>query len=166
MRPRIRTVEEFYAHALAIELEAAERYAEFEKYFRGRGEVVLAGLCANIGRMEGEHFRELVAASRHLTLPAIEPNAYQWLEAGSPEAPARELFYRVASPRDLLEIALQAEVNALAFFHNVALTGDNPEVCKLARQMAEEEKQHVVWVRNAREYHAVDPGQKARAPNP
>jgi hypothetical protein len=127
---------------------------------------VLAGLCGNIGRMEGQHFRELVAASRHLPLPAIAPGAYKWLEAGSPEAPAREFFYRVATPRHLLEIALKAEINALAFFHNVSLTSDNVEVCALARQMAEEEKEHVVWVRNALEYHPVDAGQKAPAANP
>ena len=155
MARRIRTVEEFYAHALAIELEAAERYTEFEAWFRDRGEEVLAGLCFNIGRMEGEHFRELVAASRHLQLPAIDPGHYKWLESGSPEAPAREFFYRVASPRHLLEIALQAELNALAFFQHVGLTSDHPEVCALARQMAEEEKEHVVWVRNALEYHPV-----------
>lgn len=153
MPRRIRTVEEFYAHALAIEREAAERYSEFEAYFRDRGEEVLAGLCANVGRMEGEHFRELVAASRHLQLPAIDPGAYQWLEAGSPEAPAREFFYRVAGPRHLLEVALQGELNAFAFFQHVAVTSDNAEVCALARQMAEEEKQHVLWVRNALEYH-------------
>lgn len=153
MPRRIQTVEEFYAHALAIELEAAERYAEFETYFRDRGEVVLAGLCANLGRVEGEHFRELVAASRHLRLPAIAPGDYKWLEAGSPEAPAREFFYRIATPRHLLEIALQAEVNAFAFFQHVGLTSDSVEVCALARQMAEEEKQHAVWVRHALEYH-------------
>jgi rubrerythrin len=166
MRKPIKTVEEFYAHALAIELEAAERYAEFEAYFRDRGEIVLAGLCGNIGRMEGQHFRELVAASRHLRLPAIDPGAYKWLEAGSPEAPAREFFYRVATPRHLLEVALQGEVNALAFFHNVALTSDSREVCALAQQMAEEEKAHVVWVRNALEYHPVDAGQRPAAANP
>lgn len=153
MRQPIRTVEEFYAHALAIELEAAERYAEFEGYFRDRGEEVIAGLCANIGRMEADHFRELVAASRHLQLPAIDPGGYAWLGAGSPEAPAREFFYRVATPRHLLEIALQAEMNAFAFFQHVGLTSDSVEVCRLARQMAEEEHEHAVWVRNALEYH-------------
>ena len=153
MRKPISTVEEFYAHALAIELEAAERYAEFEAYFRDRDEVVLAGLCASIGRMEGEHFRELVAASKHLQLPAIDPGGYKWLDAGSPEAPAREFFYRVATPRHLLEVALQAEMNAFAFFQHVGLTSDSVEVCALAQQMAAEEKEHVVWVRNALEYH-------------
>ena len=166
MRHRIRTVGEFYAHALAIELEAAERYAEFEAYFRDRGEEVLAGLCRNIGRMEGEHFRELAAASRHLQLPAIDTGAYRWLEAGSPEAPAREFFYRVATPRHLLEIALKAEMNAFFFFQHVGLTSDSAEVCALARQMAEEERDHIVWVRNALEYQPIDAGQKAAAANP
>jgi rubrerythrin len=156
MRTPIGTIEEFYAHALAIELEAAERYAEFEAYFRNRGDVVLAGLCANIGRMEGEHFRELVAASRHLQLPTIDPGGYKWLEAGSPEAPARELFYRMATPRHLLEVALQAEMNAFVFFQNVEMTSDSVEVCALARQMAEEEREHLIWVRNALEYQKAE----------
>ena len=153
MRKPISTVEEFYAHALAIEVEAAERYAEFEEYFGQRGEVVLAGLCANIGRMEGQHFRELATASRHLQLPAIDPTRYKWLEGRSPEAPARDLFFRVASPRHLLEVALQAEMNAFAFFQHVGITSDSVEVCALARQMAAEEMEHVAWVRNALEYH-------------
>lgn len=153
----IRSVEEFYAHALAIEHEAAQRYGEFEAWFRDRGEDILAGLCGNMARMEGDHFRELVAASRHLRLPAIGAADYAWLDASSPEAPACELFYRVAHPRHLLEIALRAEINAAAFFEHIGLTSDSPEVCALARQMAAEERQHVLWVRNALEYHPVAP---------
>ena len=54
MRKAIKGVEEFYAHAIAIEREAMERYAEFEAWFRDRGEEVLAGLCANLARMEAD----------------------------------------------------------------------------------------------------------------
>ena len=166
MRKPISTVEDFYAHALAIEREAAQRYTEFEAWFRDRGEVVLAGLCGNMARMEGEHFRELVESSRHLTLPAIDAGRHAWLDAGSPEAPARELFHRVAHPRHLLQIALQAEINAAAFFEHIGLTHDSREVCELARHMAAEEREHALWVRNALEYQPIDAGQKAGAASP
>ncbi|HYC35597.1 MAG TPA: hypothetical protein VEC19_04190 [Usitatibacter sp.] len=53
----IRTLEEFHAHAIAIEREAAERYDEFASYFRDKGEAVLSGLCANLARMESDHAR-------------------------------------------------------------------------------------------------------------
>jgi len=149
----IQSVESFYAHALAIEREAAERYAEFETYFFDRGEEVLAGLCRNLAQMENEHFLELVRSSKHLKLPAFEATQYQWLEGGSPEAAAREVFYRVAEPRQLLEVALHAECNALSFFEWVARTTSDESVRRLARAMAAEEMEHVRWVQQALEYH-------------
>ena len=73
----------------------------------------------------------------------------------SPEAPAREFFYRVAEPRHLMEIALQAEHRALDFFNWVGRTCDDAEACVLAREMAGEELQHVYWVQNALDYHCT-----------
>jgi rubrerythrin len=153
MRHPITRVEEFYAHALAIEREAVDRYEEFEAWFRARGEEVLAGLCANLAQLEAVHLREIEGACRGLALPPIDPSGYSWLEAGPPEAPAREFFYRVAEPRHLLEIALQAESNALDFFEWVARTTPDPRVRAVAREMAAEEEQHVAWAAQALEYH-------------
>lgn len=152
MRKPIRSVEEFYAHAIAIEREAIERYAEFEPWFSDRGEDVLAGLCRNLAGLEREHLRKLEGACEGLALPPIDASGYRWLEAGAPEAPARELFYRVAEPRHLLEIALQAECNALAFFEWAERTGKDPRVRALAREMAAEEEEHVRWAARALEY--------------
>lgn len=153
MTRRIGSIEEFYAHALAIEHEAAERYREFRDWFRERDEDILADLCASIARMEAEHYQALLAGSRGLELPALEQGEHLWLEAGPPEAPARELFYRVAQPRHLLEIAFQGERNALAFFEWVERTTDDPQVRAAAREMAHEEELHVLWVGNVLEYH-------------
>ena len=152
MRRPINGVEEFYAHALAIEREAMERYAEFEEWFRDKGEEVLAGLCANLSQMEAGHLRELECASRGLTLPAIGAGEHRWLE-GSPEAPARELFHRGAEPRHLLQIALQAELNALSFFEWVARDTTDPSVRALAEDLAAEVRQHARWATLALEYH-------------
>jgi rubrerythrin len=149
----IRTVEEFYAHAIAIEREAAARYAEFVEWFDERGEEVLAGLCRTLARQESEHLTWLEEACRGVPLPRIDAGAYRWIEAGSPEAPAREVFYRVAEPRHLLEIALQAERNAVAFFDWVACSSPHPGVAALARQMRAEEARHVHWAAQALEYH-------------
>ncbi|HZO08365.1 MAG TPA: hypothetical protein VFC77_03225 [Myxococcota bacterium] len=153
MRKPIAGVEEFYAHALAIEREAMERYAEFEEWFRDRGEEVLAGLCSNLAQMEAGHLRELELACRGLSLPTIDAGEHRWLEVGPPESMARELFYRVAAPRHLLEIALQAECNALSFFERVAQTTANPRVRALALELAAEEGEHVRWAAQALEYH-------------
>ena len=151
--PPIRSVEEFYAHAIAIEREAAERYAEFRDWFADRGEDVLAGLCRNLAGLERTHLTELEFASEGVRLPVISPDRYRWIDAGPPEAPAREVFHRVAEPRHLLEIALHAECDALAFYEWVARTSTHMGVCALARQMAAEEAIHVRWAAQALEYH-------------
>lgn len=139
----------FYAHALAIEHEAAERYEEFTVYFRDRGEEVLAGLCASLARHESAHHAKLTQASSGMNLPRIDPTRYQWLESGSPEAPARELVYRVTTPRQLLEIALAGELAGRRFFRWVVRTSRDPRVRAEARNMCHEENEHVRWVMDA-----------------
>jgi rubrerythrin len=148
----IRTPEEFLAHALAIEHEAADRYREFERYFSDRGEEVLAGLCRNLARFEQEHYEQLLEQSRGRSLPAIDDRHYHWLGDGSPEAPAREFFYRVANARQLLEVALQAEHNAADFFRWAASSAPDEAVRRMAGEMALEENEHVSWVTQALEY--------------
>jgi rubrerythrin len=157
MRCPIATVEEFYAHAIAIEREAAERYTEFEAYFTDHGQDVLAGLCHNLAVLERSHLAALIQASQGLTLPAIPAGGYRWLEAGSPEAAARELFYRVASERQLMEIALHAEKKAQRFFEWIAANAPDEAVRALAREMAREEEEHVRWVRSAIDYAPAKP---------
>lgn len=152
MRKPIGSVEEFYAHALAIEHEAVERYNEFKAWFEDRSEDVLAGLCRNLAELEARHLRDVERACVGLALPPIDASRYRWLEGGSPEAPARELFYRVAEPRHLLEIALDAERKALSFFEWVERTASEPHVRALAREMAAEEEEHVRWAARALEY--------------
>jgi hypothetical protein len=147
------TAEEFYVHALAIEREAAERYAEFEAQFGARGEEALAGLCRELATVELAHYGELVRASAHLTLPAIATADHLWLADDGPEIPSREALYRIATPRQLLEIALAGEMRAREFFVQVARTAPSREVRELASVMAAEEFEHVRWVMQALTYH-------------
>ncbi len=147
------TVEEFYAHALAIEREAAERYAEFAGHFERRGEEVLAGLCRNLAGAERDHYENLKAACKSLSLPTIPADKYAWLEGSSPEAPARDAFYAIAQPQQLLQLALEAECRARDFFVRVTRTSKSRAVKELAAIMAAEELDHVAWVRQALEYH-------------
>ena len=149
----IGTVEEFYAHALAIEREAAERYNEFAAWFGDRGDDVLAGLCHNLARFEGEHYEQLVRGCEDLKLPVISEADYLWLGDAPPETGARALFFRAAQPRHLLEIALEAEMRAREFFVWVARTSASRPVRELAAIMAAEETEHVAWVTQAMEYH-------------
>lgn len=153
----IATVEEFYAHALAIEREAAARYDEFAGHFAECGEDVLEGLCRNLARNERDHFDELSRGCEHMRLPNIAAADYRWLDGVSPEAPARELMYRIARPHQLLEIALAAECRARDFFVSIVKTAPLEPVRELAAVMAAEEVEHVRWVHQALEYYGAAP---------
>jgi rubrerythrin len=155
MYPPIETIEEFYANALAIEREAAQRYEEFAGYFDDHGEDALAGLCRSLADEERKHYEELATSSLGMDLRPIPEGRYRWLEADSPEAPAREMVYRIAQPRHLLEIALAAEWRAREFFVGIARTSPSLTVRELASVMAAEETEHVKWVRKALEYHVA-----------
>jgi rubrerythrin len=152
----IGSVEEFYAHALAIEREAAKCYLEFQEHFNDHGEEVLAGLCGNLARFEQDHYELLREQCKGLALPQLPADRYRWLESGPPESTNHNLVYAMTTPRQLLEIALKAERNAKRFFEWVAGTTANGEVHALADEMAREEAEHVQWVSRALEYIRAD----------
>lgn len=145
-------IEEFYAAAIAIERDAAERYREFALYYGERGEEVLAGLCGNLARLEGEHLARLLQASAHLRIPEIPPGGFAWPAGEAPETAAREALYGIRNPRQVLEVALHDEQRAADFFRWAAASARDEAVRSLAREMAAEEEQHVRWLRHALEY--------------
>ena len=152
----IGTVEEFYAHAIAIEREASKCYREFQQHFADRGEEVLAGLCGNLPHFEEDHCRLLIDRAKSLDLPDLPPERYRWMESCPAENVDHDLVYRVVTPRQLLEIALKAERGARRFFEWVAGTTADGEIHALAEEMAREEAEHVQWVTRALEYVRAD----------
>jgi rubrerythrin len=143
---RMRFIEspaELYAHAMAVEREAAERYAEFAARMQDEGRDDLARLFGMLARAEQEHLEALERRCEGMALPKIVDARYQWLDAYAPETVARELIFRLMTPRHALIIALQAERRALAFFLHVAWTTSDPGVHALANEMAADEREHV-----------------------
>ena len=140
----IRTAPELYAHAIAIEREAAERYAELAERMRDEGREDLARVFTLLGDLESEHLQTLEARTLDVALPPIPGTGHHWLEEGVPDAAARSLVFRLMTPRMALAIALQAEMRAQAFFEGVFMTCDDPALRALAREMAAEEQQHAL----------------------
>ena len=142
----VASVAELYAHAIAIEREAAERYAEFAKHMldQGNGEVGL--LFGWLAAVEGAHLDTLRRRTDGVEIPVLESHEYHWLDAGAPETAARELVFRLMTPHQALAIALAAEKRARAFFEHVHRTADDPGLRALAQEMAMEESEHVAML--------------------
>jgi len=147
----IRTPAELYAHAIAIEREAAETYAEFAQRMDDFGNEDVAKLFRTLAVFEAEHLDTLEARTTGVAVPKIAPGAYAWLDAGAPETAARELVFRLLTPRQALAIALEAERRAHQFFTDVRATADDPGLRALAQEMAAEELGHIAMVERALE---------------
>src|SRR4051812_43419003 len=69
---RMKTIQlapELYAHAIAIEREAAERYGELARHMADRGNEALAEVFATLARMESEHLDALQMRTAGVALP-------------------------------------------------------------------------------------------------
>jgi len=135
-----------YAHALAIEREAVARYSEFAERMSDLGNDAAAEVFATLARMETEHLEELDKRTAGLALPALADGEYSWLDAAAPETAARELVFRLMTPRHALEIALAGERRAAAFFEHVVLTAEDAMLRALACEMAADEGDHIVML--------------------
>jgi rubrerythrin len=142
----MKTVAHLYAHAIAIEREAAARYSEFAQRMADLGNETAAEVFATLARLEAEHLDELVRRTTGMALPELAAHEYAWLDAGAPETAARELVFRLLTPRQALEIALQGEKRAAAFFESVVLSAGDPMLCALAIEMAADEADHIVMI--------------------
>ena len=142
----IRTPNELYAHAIAIEREAAERYAELAQRMDDLGNLDVAALFRTLAVFEAEHLDTLEARTAGVAVPDIAPGEYAWLDAAAPETTARELVYRLLTPRQALEIALEAEHRARRFFDEVKSTASDPALRALAQEMGTEERGHIAMV--------------------
>jgi len=137
---------ELYAHAIAIEREAAERYAELATHMADLGNQAVAELFGRLAGLEAEHLETLLRRTDGVSVPQVAAAAYRWLDAGAPETAARDLVFRLMTPRNALEVALGAEQRAQEFFEHVFATAADPALRALAQEMAAEEREHVLLV--------------------
>ena len=145
MRP-IKNSAELYAHAIAIEREAAARYLEFAERMSDLGNEAVAQIFGTLATLEAEHLVELLERTADMALPEHAGSDYRWLSGSAPETVDRELVFRLMSPHQALEIALLAEKRAAAFFETVVLTADDAMLRALACEMAADEADHIAML--------------------
>jgi rubrerythrin len=145
----IRSTEELLAHAIAIEREAAERYAELGERMHDLGNDLVAELFLRLADMEEKHQNELEARARDLELPKLAPAEYAWFGSHAPESAPHDLVLASLTPHSALQVALEAEERALAFFEAARKQATDPGVAAMATEMAAEEGVHIAWVKSA-----------------
>ena len=135
-RPATRAFEEFRLPALAFEREAADRYREFETWFADHGHADFAAMCARFGKLHRDEYHELAEASSVIAASAINAARRPWIRQAASQRRTDEFFYRLAGARQLLEIALAEESEAVRFFEQTALEASDEASRRLASDFA------------------------------
>ena len=154
---RVRTLDEFFALAHAIESDAAARYIEVARQLRQQGAAHLAEVFERLAEVERGHVREVTswAARRGESAPvnARPPWPIPDTFDASPDEIAQS---KLLTPYRALASAVRHEERAFAFWTYVAAHAEKTEVREAAERMALEELEHVSLLRRERReaFHA------------
>lgn len=132
--------------AILIEEEAAERYLEFAEQMENQHTAEAAKFFRTMIANETKHGEELT--QRRQALFGKEPRRVDrslLFDVEAPEYPKARAFM---SHREALEVALESERKAQAFFADAVGHVTNPEVKRLFTQLREEEVLHEQLVAN------------------
>jgi len=136
-----RTVDEFMAHAWAMEVEASDRYAELADLMSTHHNREVAELFAKLARIEGKH-RDQIAAQMGWT-KAPDATVFRWETPEGPETTDYGELHYLMQPWHALKLAEHNEQRAVEFFEHFAAARVPAEVRAAALEMAEEEREHV-----------------------
>jgi hypothetical protein len=98
-------------NAMNLECEAIHRYRELEAWFTDRNLDELASLCARLATWHREAYMQMAGTDSLMPVDALKAAAVPWVGIGDLGARSREFLWRLASPAELLELALQAEAS-------------------------------------------------------
>ena len=142
-----RTLDEFMREALVMEVEAAQRYTDFADAMETHNNLEVAALFRKMAVIEGKHAAQIMAEMGWTAMPPPRASAASWQGFEAPEtAPGDEVHY-LMQPYHALELALANEERAERFFARLARAATTAAVRKAARELQEEERQHVLLVR-------------------
>jgi rubrerythrin len=137
---------ELLVHALVIEMEAVESYKELAVQMRECGNDDVAGLFDTMSCLEAGHAAKIEEKIGDQELPDLAPWEYRWAELESPESIDLADIHYLMTPHHALSLALQNEMDAMAFFDTIAKQCTDEGVRSLATEFADDERQHVAWM--------------------
>jgi rubrerythrin len=140
-----RTVQEFMAYAWAMEVEAADRYAELAEQMDTHHNAEVSELFAKLARIEGKH-RDQIAAQMGWTRPP-DTAAFCWETPEGPETTDYGDLHYLMQPYHALKLALHNEERAAEFFERFAAAKVPADVRGAALEMAADEREHVRLIR-------------------
>jgi len=166
----VKTLEELFAIAHAMEHEAAERYADIAGRMNDEGNPELAAVFERLSADEKGHLDQVAHWSEQVRGKAPDPALIRWkLPETFDDEGAATIDPRLQNAYRALAMAVRNEERAFAFWSYVAAQATVPEIQQAAEAMAREELGHVATLRRERRraFHAnrsADAGSVGREP--
>jgi len=136
----------FLAHAVALEQEAADRYAELADAMEVHHNPKVADLFRKLSEFSKLHLAEVSEIAKGHDLPRLKPWDYQWKDGDSPEAAPLDGSHYMMTAYHCLKLAMVNEKRGQEFYAAQAAESPDPEVKKYAKMFADEESEHVVML--------------------
>jgi rubrerythrin len=153
----VKSLEELFAIAAAMEQEAATRYAGIAERMRREGDPALAEVFERLSADEQGHLDSVVHWSERTKGQAPDPVRIRWeLPETFDDEGVGMAHPRLLSAYRILSMAVRNEERAFAFWSYVAAHAEAPEIRRAAEAMAHEELGHVATLRRERRsaFHA------------
>jgi rubrerythrin len=153
----LESLDELFALANAMEMEAANRYSALARDMKLQNKSDLAEVFARLAAAEREHVDSVTRWSQSRRGKAPDPTLVHWEAPETFDAEtAREIgTSRLTTPYRALAMAVRNEERAFAFWSYVAAYSKDSEIKQAAEAMAREELGHVSTLRKERRraYH-------------
>ena len=147
----IGSTEELLAYSLAMETEAVDRFNDLAEQMEVHHNYEVADLFRKLAKIEGLHIDNVNRAAEGKELPNLLAWEYEWRGGESPEGGLMEQAHYLMQPWHAIELAMQGEKRAVAFFRHVADTTTDKGVLKMALELVEEEEEHVALLQQWQE---------------
>ena len=149
----MQNVEEFLAHTIQLESEAALRFGQLADAMTTAGNLAVGRLFRRLADYSLLHLSDARERAGFRKLPAMTGGDYRWPDTESPESAAIWAADPLLGIEQALQVALDAESAGLAFYQDVLRATDDPEIRVLAREFVDEEAQHVAELQRWLQLH-------------
>lgn len=144
---KLENISELFAHALVMEQEAVERYAQLADLMEAHNNSRIRDLFIRMSEIEQLHVDEInrQIKARGISLYPVE--RYNWISPEAPESVDPADLHYLMTPYQALSLAYLNEQRAFEYYSVVASTTRDEETRSLAKELAEEEEDHVAKIK-------------------
>jgi rubrerythrin len=147
------SVEEFLAHTIQLESEAALRFGQLADAMTTAGNKEVGRLFRRLADYSLLHLGDAKARAGYRNLPEMTATDYRWPDIESPEAAAIWAADPFIGIDQALQVALDAETAGLEFYAGILQATTDPEIRVLAREFVDEEGEHVAELKRWMQLH-------------